>query len=104
MSHRLADSVMAAIVAELRACEAVQRAALFGSRAMNTARANSDVDIAVWGPLELLDLARLSGAMLDLPIPWRVDLVHVHAGTHPPLVAHIERVGVALFERENAAA
>ena len=43
------------------------------------------------------------GARLDdLLLPWRVDLQLQHRIDHPGLLAHIERVGVALLNAPAA--
>ena len=47
--------------------------------------------------LQLEDLLLLGARLDDLLLPWRFDLQLQHRIDHPGLLAHIERVGVALL-------
>lgn len=77
----------------------VESAILFGSRAKGCEHPASDIDLALTGELTDRDLARLSGMLSELPIPWMIDLCLLNAATHPPLREHIERVGIVIFQR-----
>ena len=55
------------------------------------------------GPsLQLEDLLLLGARLDDLLLPWRFDLQLQHRIDHPGLLAHIERVGVALLNSPAA--
>ena len=49
--------------------------------------------------LALLRQLLLGARLDDLLLPWRFDLQLQHRIDHPGLLAHIERVGVALLNQ-----
>lgn len=90
----------AAIIATLAANDRVERAVLFGSRAMGTNTITSDVDIALFGTqLTLTDQARLAAACEELPMAQSVDLLLHSTVDNPALVAHIRTHGVEWYRR-----
>lgn len=79
---------------------AIQRALVYGSRALGRQRPASDIDIALDAPdLAFPDFLRLVNAIDDLLLPWQVDLVLLSHVDNPELVAHIARVGRPLLIR-----
>ena len=90
----------AAIIATLAANDRVERAVLFGSRAMGTNTITSDVDIALFGQqLTLRDQASLAAACEELPMAQSVDLVLYSTIDNPALVEHICSDGVEWYRR-----
>jgi len=92
------DAVREAVLRQLlKQQKGIDQVLLYGSRAMGRNHSGSDVDLCLVAPsLNLEDL--LLGARLDdLLLPWRFDLQLQHRIDHPNLLAHIERVGVALL-------
>ncbi len=72
MTDGLKAKYRAAIIRILSANERVERAVLFGSRAMETFTPASDVDIALFGAgLTLTDQARFAAAIDELPMAQR---------------------------------
>ena len=97
MTDGLKDKHRKALIEILTHCPRLERAVLFGSRAMGTFTPTSDVDIALFGDaLTLTDQAKLAGAIEELTIPQQVDLVLRNTIKNPKLVEHIEKHGVAL--------
>ncbi|HBA83603.1 MAG TPA: nucleotidyltransferase domain-containing protein [Verrucomicrobia bacterium] len=95
MNDGLKDRHRKAITAILTANPRVERAVLFGSRAMGTFTPTSDVDIALFGDrLTLDDQAQLAEAIGDLSMPQRIDLLLHRRITNEKLLAHIEQYGV----------
>ena len=91
-----ADS--AAVLTLLRQQQGIDQVLLYGSRAMGRNHRGSDVDLCLVAPsLNLEDLLLLGARLDDLLLPWRFDLQLQHRIDHPNLLAHIERVGVALL-------
>lgn len=77
----------------------VRVALLFGSRARDTARSDSDVDVAVEAPeVDLLTLGAELGAVLDL----EVDVVDL-ADASIPLLEHVVRDGIVVHEGHRGA-
>ena len=80
----------------------VERAVLFGSRAMGTAGRASDIDLALEGQsLNLSDLALLRGEFVESSLPFEVDLVIRADITHPKLADRIEKEGVTFYEKSG---
>ena len=78
----------------------IDKALVYGSRAMSRHHAGSDIDITLIGEdLGLEDLERIAGALDESAIPYKVDLSILKYIDHPDLKAHIARVGKVLFEK-----
>ncbi|MBE0645488.1 MAG: nucleotidyltransferase domain-containing protein [Bacteroidetes bacterium] len=87
-----------AILDILRSHSGVEKAVLFGSRAMGTFTPESDIDICLFGStLTLTDQARFAARFEELPLPQRVDVLRYHAITSAALRAHIDREGLLLY-------
>jgi restriction endonuclease S subunit/predicted nucleotidyltransferase len=100
----LRDEHRQAILDILSSHPGVDKAVLFGSRAMCTFTAESDVDICLYGEsLTLTDHAMLAAKMEELPVPQRVDLLLHRAIEDRVLLNHIRREGRVLFERKHLA-
>ena len=102
MSDGLKDRHRAAIVASIAANDKLERAVLFGSRAMGTNTATSDIDIALFGNrLTLTDQARLRAAIDKIPMAQSIDLVLHRSIDDPALLRHIRTHGVEWYRRRN---
>lgn len=74
---------------------------VFGSRASETNRPGSDIDLAVSGPqLSPLILNRFSSALDDLPLPFLFDVVDYNNLKNINLQRNITNHGKLLFERK----
>ena len=94
----LSSKELESILQILTSCAALKRAQLFGSRAMNTHRPTSDVDLALFGS-DLLrsDINKLKIAFEDSLLPYTFDLITHSEIKEPELLAHIQRRGVDLY-------
>ncbi len=99
MSWGLSERDIALLRATLAADPNVQRAVLYGSRAMGTYRPGSDIDLTLEGDLHLQDINRLLMQIDDLLLPYQVDLSAFQDIDNPALVDHIQRVGVEFWRR-----
>ena len=94
----LPDADSAAVLAVLMQQPGLEQVLLYGSRAMGRHHSGSDVDLCLVAPsFPLEDLLLLGARLDDLLLPWRFDLQLQHRIDYPGLLAHIERVGVALL-------
>ncbi|MDR0931801.1 MAG: nucleotidyltransferase domain-containing protein [Victivallales bacterium] len=72
----------------------VTRAVVFGSRAKGNFRDNSDVDICVWGDV---NVRKILACLDELPTPYKFDLIEYKTIKNKPLQEHIDRVGKTLL-------
>jgi predicted nucleotidyltransferase len=78
----------------------VEEAILYGSRAKETHKPGSDIDLALKG--ESLDLRTINSISLELEgllLPYTFDLSIYHRINSPELIEHIHRVGKTLYKR-----
>ena len=80
----------------------VDKAVLYGSRAMGTEREGSDIDIAIYGSkLSFDEFLSLKIALEELDLLYELDIVRFETITNPDFIEHIKRVGVEIFKRNN---
>ena len=70
---------------------------LFGSRAKGTSTPRSDVDLAVWGDVNLLGAEAIAAELDELPLPYRFEVKPFAHIKLRELREHIERVGIPLY-------
>ena len=100
MIHKIKDKHRAAIINVISANSKVERAVLFGSRAIGTNVETSDIDIALFGDkLNLRDQARIGTALDEIPVAQTVDLTLYHSIDNPTLREHIRERGVEWYRR-----
>lgn len=79
----------------------IDRVAVFGSRAMGTARPASDIDLVLWGELDDAVLARLGSRFLDSGLAVTVDAVRYGPDLPPAFRRHLDSVARPLFDRQD---
>lgn len=80
----------------------VRKAVMYGSRAAGNHRAYSDIDIAVIAPaMQAHDFSALWNELDDLPILFRLDVVHFDRVNNPRLRQNILNDGVDLYPAPN---
>ncbi|MFZ9937945.1 MAG: nucleotidyltransferase domain-containing protein [Luteolibacter sp.] len=83
----------------------VDKAILYGSRAKGCQHPGSDIDLTLLGEnLNHGSLTRIANELDELLLPWQIDLSLHSSLTHPPLLDHIDRVGVVLYDKCSPAA
>ena len=96
----LPEAAIQAIQNVLASHPEVERAIVYGSRALGRQRAASDIDLTQLGPaIRSSTLAEIEAELDDLLLPWMIDLSCLADLSHPPLLAHIHRVGQVLYIR-----
>ena len=68
----------------------IERVEIFGSRASGKYRPDSDIDLALYGPVEEKTVDRLHTLFMDSPLPLKVDVLAYARITHTPLRRHID--------------
>lgn len=96
MTFGLPANAIAGIKAVFGGHPNVQRVVVFGSRALGTHKPNSDIDLAVQGPVDYSELATILGELDELPLPWRFDVIALALLRDAAVRAHIELHGVVL--------
>ncbi len=103
MNDGLKDRYRNAIIDVLSRCQHLERAVLFGSRALGSYSATSDIDIAVYGKdISLVEQARLIDQMEHLCVPQFIDIVVYHHIQNRALLKHIDEHGIQWWPRPNA--
>lgn len=104
MEHGLTAQTVEKIQAALADFPQVEKAVLYGSRAKGSFKPGSDIDLTLIGDGLTDQLAsRIYWALDDLLLPYRIDVSLFSHLKNPALLAHIQRVGIPLFERTVAA-
>ncbi|MDG5816151.1 nucleotidyltransferase domain-containing protein [Chitinispirillales bacterium ANBcel5] len=103
MKYGLTEKELKLIKDVLASNSKVEKALLFGSRAMGTYSYNSDIDILLVGKeLTLRDESQLMSQMEALNISYSVDLIRKHTVTSEAVKNHVREFGVVIYEREGA--
>lgn len=80
----------------------VEKALLYGSRAMNRFKPESDIDLSLIG--DKIDSSVLSSIEFDLDdlmLPYKFDISIYHKITNPYFTDHINRVGVDFYVKDD---
>lgn len=98
----LPDKTTAIVRQILADFPAVERAILYGSRAIGNDKPGSDIDLTLFGDqLNLRILGQIAARLEESPIPYQVDLSIWSQLNHAGLREHIERVGVVFYQRDE---
>ncbi len=89
------------IVHALMKREEIEKAAIFGSRAIGNYKNGSDIDLAIYGSFITEETVNNLSVELNekLPIPYYFDIVHYDSLKHDGLRKHIEDFGVVFYQR-----
>lgn len=80
----------------------IERAIVFGSRAMGNYKPGSDVDIALKGSLEAETCMDVAIELNQhLPLPYKFDIVDYSTLSNQPLIEHIDQHGQILYKRDS---
>lgn len=82
----------------------IEQVILFGSRAKGNYKNGSDIDLAVFGPVDFSELGTIDWELDDLLLPWEIDLLQFDRITNQDLREHIKRIGQLFYSRLEAAA
>lgn len=75
----------------------VEKVKIFGSRAIGNFRANSDIDLVLWGQIDEALLAKIAQALDDLPLPYLFDVKCYSDLSHLGLREHIDQYAKDLY-------
>jgi len=100
MNFGLSTQAIALLQKVLQAHPEVERAKIFGSRAIGNFRPNSDIDLALWGVIDEGLLAKLYAELDELPLPYQFDVTSYITITHPALREHIDKFGKDIYVKK----
>ena len=81
---------------------AIDLVLIYGSRAKGNYRPGSDIDLTIKGSvLEFAELMQIEDQIDDLFLPYTVDLSQYNQLTNAGLIAHIDRVGVMIYDKNK---
>ncbi len=101
MNDGLKDAHRSSIIDVFRANSRVERAVLFGSRAMQNFTESSDIDIALFGKaLTITDHGDILDSIEETTVPQRVDLLLFDKIEEPALRNHICQRGIELYRKQ----
>jgi predicted nucleotidyltransferase len=79
---------------------AIDAVLIYGSRAKGNYRRGSDIDLTIKGEaMSFAEFMQLQDQIDDLMLPYTVDLSQYRQIDNAELIAHIDRVGVAIYAR-----
>jgi predicted nucleotidyltransferase len=97
--YGLPDSAVEKIKAVLLAHSAVEKAILYGSRAKETYKSGSDIDLTLLGRIIFQELLRIETELDDLLLPWMIDISIYEHIDNLALIEHIQRVGMVFYTK-----
>lgn len=79
---------------------AIDSVLIYGSRAKGNYRVGSDIDLTIKGnEISFAEFMQVEDQIDDLMLPYTVDLSQYRQLGNTDLIAHIDRVGVAIYNR-----
>ena len=104
MKYGLKDSTIQKIQSVLARYPEVEKAILYGSRAMGNYKNGSDIDLTLCGGagLTMKVLYRIIDELDDLLLPYMIDLSVLDNIGDTALRDHIQRVGLTFYSRDEA--
>jgi predicted nucleotidyltransferase len=80
----------------------IDKAVVYGSRAMGTYKTGSDIDLTLYGDtLTMQNLAAISSELDDLLLPYTIDLSLFSMLNNTDLREHVGRVGKVFYARKK---
>lgn len=78
----------------------IERIILFGSRAIQTSKLGSDIDIAIDGDnvTRATKLNFFDWLNNESSIPYKIDVVDINSVTNTDLLTHIREKGIMIYE------
>ena len=79
---------------------AIDTVLIYGSRAKGNYRTGSDIDLTIKGDeIPFTEFMQIEDQIDDLMLPYTVDLSQYRQLENTDLIAHIDRVGVAIYRK-----
>ena len=79
----------------------IEKVMLFGSRAIDKERYNSDIDLAIVGEFDFLFCERLKEEFENIPTLLKFDVVDYNNITNGELINDINKYGKVIYNKKN---
>ncbi|WP_069800151.1 nucleotidyltransferase domain-containing protein [Tepidibacillus sp. HK-1] len=81
----------------------IEKASIFGSRAMGNYKNGSDVDLVIYGSQLTQEIINHLSVLLneELPLPYYFDIIHYETLKHRPLKDHIDKYAKCFYSCKN---
>ncbi|SES81213.1 Nucleotidyltransferase domain-containing protein [Natronincola peptidivorans] len=101
MSFGIPTKSMKIIMNTLVEKKEIEKASVFGSRAMGNYKNGSDVDIVIYGDSITVEVVNQVSLELNekLPLPYYFDIVHYETLEHEGLKEHIDKHSKIFYEK-----
>lgn len=100
MNFGLSKSTLDKILEVLKSFPALEEAVIYGSRAIDTYREGSDIDLTLKGELSFQDLLQIEIELDNQMLPYTFDLSLYDQIQNKELLGHIDRAGKTLYSKE----
>ncbi len=89
------------IIDSIKQFNEIDKAVVFGSRALGNNKPGSDIDIAIFGNKVTFNTVSSLHSLLEDqgPLPYYIDIIDYTHLTHKQLKEHIDRAGVIIYEK-----
>ena len=78
----------------------IDKAIIYGSRAIGNYRDGSDIDLSLFGKtIDLSKLLKIENELDDLLLPYKIDLSIFHKIENIDLIEHINNVGMLFYKK-----
>jgi len=101
MADTLGLENRSAITAVFENTPAIEKAVVFGSRAKGSHTQYSDVDIALYGDIDFMEVEDICCRLDELPLIYKFDVAVYNLTKNAALREHIDRVGVLIYQRHG---
>ena len=102
MNFGISEKSINMIIETLKKWVEIEKAVVFGSRAMGNYKNGSDIDLAIYGSEvreEIINDVRVQ-LNEELPLPYYFDIIHYESLVHEGLKEHIDTFGKLFYERK----
>lgn len=101
MKFGLSENAQRKIRAVLEKQPKIEKAVLYGSRAIGNYKNGSDIDLMLEGnQLNLEDLLDIMVQLDNLDLPYKFDVSTRQSIQNDALLEHIERVGITFYRKD----
>ena len=99
----LYDKSYQLIISSFQKFPEIEKAIIFGSRAIGNYKKGSDVDIALIGKNISFEVISTISTKLneELPIPYHIDVINFNSISNGKLIKHINTQGKEFYKKDN---